>query len=435
MAIKVGNHMHETMENICTSLNNLSDAVKKQSHEGRLLVQAYGWHHPSLTRHDLAELPAQLSRQLKEANINDLDKELINTLSEIPNKLQLLENTTLPYMFNGNGYQAIPAYMATINWVSQIINPLIGFTIAKSATAIPTRLAKKIRSLKTQVDDISVNKKELEEQIETIKNATEAAESLPADLEDLKAAQKKIDDLLIKSIKESSKISELENESRVGETHIRECTNKSDKLVDQCEEAYRITTTKGLAGAFEQRASKLALSMWIWVIGLLFALVIGSYIGAIRLESLTKALTIPEPVLSSIIIQLFLSILSLGAPLWFAWLSTKQIGQHFKLSEDYAFKASVAKAYEGYRKEAARLDEAFEARLFSTALNRVEEAPLRLIDKESHGSPWQELISSEVFQTAMDNIPELKEKFINVAKGSLKKVIIKKEKTDSDKKP
>jgi chaperonin cofactor prefoldin len=428
--------MHKTMKNICTSLNNLSDAVKRLSLKGVLLIEVHGWEYPSLTEHDLAELPAQLSRQLKEANINDLDKELINTLSEIPNKLLLLQKITLPEMFNGNGngHRAISAYMATINWVSQIINPLIGFTIAKSATAIPTRLAKKIRSLKTQVDNISVNKKELEEQIETIKNATEAAESLPADLEDLKAAQKKIDDLLIKSIKESSKISELENESRVGETHIRECTNKSDKLVDQCEEAYRITTTKGLAGAFEQRASKLALSMWIWVIGLLFALVIGSYIGAIRLESLTKALTIPEPVLSSIIIQLFLSILSLGAPLWFAWLSTKQIGQRFKLSEDYAFKASVAKAYEGYRKEAARLDEAFEARLFSTALNRVEEAPLRLIDKESHGSPWQELISSEVFQTAMDNIPELKEKFINVAKGSLKKVIIKKEKTNADKK-
>lgn len=63
--------------------------------------------------------------------------------------------------------------------------------------------------------------------------------------------------------------------------------------------------------------------------------------------------------------------------MWFAWLATKQIGQRFHLAEDYAFKASVAKAYEGYRKEAARIDPEFEARLFGSALTRLDEAPLR----------------------------------------------------------
>ncbi|WP_214655585.1 hypothetical protein, partial [Vibrio anguillarum] len=115
-------------------------------------------------------------------------------------------------------------------------------------------------------------------------------------------------------------------------------------------------------------------------------------------------------------------VLSLGAPLWFAWISTKQIGQRFKLSEDYAFKASVAKAYEGYRKEAAKIDPVFEARLFSTALTRVEEAPLRLIDQESHSSPWQELLSSPGFQKALDTIPEFRDKFIEVAKEGLNAV-------------
>ena len=83
---------------------------------------------------------------------------------------------------------------------------------------------------------------------------------------------------------------------------------------------------------------------------------------------------------------------SVLAPLWFAWLATKQISQRFKLAEDYAFKASVAKAYEGYKKEAAKIDEEFEARLFNVALTRLEEAPLRLVDSVNHGSPTHEIV-------------------------------------------
>lgn len=83
---------------------------------------------------------------------------------------------------------------------------------------------------------------------------------------------------------------------------------------------------------------------------------------------------------------------SVIAPLWFAWLATKQISQRFKLAEDYDFKASVAKAYEGYKKEAAKIDEEFEARLFNVALTRLEEAPLRLVNSVNHGSPTHEVI-------------------------------------------
>jgi len=111
----------------------------------------------------------------------------------------------------------------------------------------------------------------------------------------------------------------------------------------------------------------------------------------------------------------FLAFASLGAPLWFAWISTKQIGQRFKLAEDYGYKASVAKAYEGYRKEAARIDKNLEARLFESALSRVEEAPLRLVENTSHGSPWHELASSSAFKDALSNIPEFRDKVLNLA--------------------
>jgi hypothetical protein len=149
-----------------------------------------------------------------------------------------------------------------------------------------------------------------------------------------------------------------------------------------------------LASAFDERAGDLKKSMRWWVCGLLFALAIGAWIGHERILILTTSLSAPNLNWGIIWIQIILSLTSVLAPLWFAWLATKQISQRFKLAEDYDFKASVAKAYEGYKKEAAKIDEDFEARLFNVALTRLEEAPLRLIDHKNHGSPTQELIES-----------------------------------------
>lgn len=187
---------------------------------------------------------------------------------------------------------------------------------------------------------------------------------------------------------------------------------QAKKLIDQCEAAYHITTTKGLAGAFDQRAEKLAWSMWTWVAGLVAALGIGSLIGSQRLDILSAALQATNPNWGGIATHVILSLLSVGAPLWFAWISTKQIGQRFRLAEDYAFKASVAKAYEGYRKEAARIDPEFEAKLFGSALARLDEPPLRLVETGNHGSPWHELANSDAVRRTFDAVPELQDKVI-----------------------
>jgi hypothetical protein len=100
-----------------------------------------------------------------------------------------------------------------------------------------------------------------------------------------------------------------------------------------------------------------------------------------------------------------LSLLSVGAPVWFAWLSTKQIGQRFRLAEDYAFKASISRAYEGFRREAARFDKDMEARLLGSALSRLDELPLRLVETDTHGSPWHELASSDLVKQALKVVP------------------------------
>ena len=144
--------------------------------------------------------------------------------------------------------------------------------------------------------------------------------------------------------------------------------------IDKCEEAFRTTTSKGLAGAFEDKARKLNASIRLWVAGLIAALGAGAVVGYTRLHALEAYLSNPNASGIKLTIQLILSILSVGAPLWFAWLATKQIGQRFRLAEDYEFKASVSKAYEGYRREAMQLDSDFSQRLLA----------MHLLDLKSH---------------------------------------------------
>ncbi len=410
--------MHESLELVCRYLDSLSAIVLRSWTDDRTLREVYGWHHPALTRHDLALLPAELAKRIRDACPQSLTAELQSRLQDVPRRLELLHADTVSQMFNGNGHQAVPAYTATIDWLGQILEPLLGWQTFQDNKAMPVQLAKRLRSIQAELDFLIPNKERVEEQIRLIQEATDAAESLPADLHSLKEARNAINKLSSETEQLYGKIDQRSKDATQALETISHQQVEAGKLVQQCEEAYRITTTKGLAAAFDQRANRLSNSMWVWVVGLVAALGIGAYLGALRVTLLSVAIAEKEPQWGVIWMHIALSILSVGAPLWFAWLSTKQIGQRFRLAEDYGFKASVAKAYEGYRREAARIDEAFEARLFSSALTRLEEAPLRLVEDISHGSPWHELVASEAFQKALGTVPELKDKFIELAKAT-----------------
>lgn len=411
--------MNPTLLSICDALDDLHTVVLLSSAEDRPLIEVHGWHHPCLTRQDLAGLPLALAARLREANTEKVEKELEARLKDVPRRLELLHPQTVPHMFNGNGHQAIPAYIATLDTLAIALQPVLGWQTLSDNKAMPAKLANRLRSLQVEIDTIVPNKDALASKVKQIEDATEAAESLPQDLQRLRDARTEIADLYKASNSQATQIGLNHGLSKSKVDEMKTCQEQAEKLVQQCEEAYRITTTKGLASAFDQRASSLAKSMWVWVAGLLVALVLGAIIGADRIQVLSGSLSAGEPLWGVIWMQALLSFLTIGGPLWFSWLATKQIGQRFRLAEDYAFKASVAKAYEGYRREAARIDAVFEARLFSAALSRLEEAPLRLVEGTAHGSPWHELISSQAFHSALDIAPALRDKFIEVAKAGM----------------
>lgn len=382
------------------------------------MTDAVGWHSPALTRHDLAALPRLLAKDLRNAGPESLDESLLPLVRDIPRRLQLLQANTLPQMFGGNSPQAVPAYVNTFVSLRTILSTLLDWQVVNDPKAMPAALARRVRSISAELEQLAPKKDALEAQISDIKRAHAAAESLPLDLQALAEARKTLAEAVEESTVKAKEAADNSIESQRRAEAMKKTNEEAEAVLKQCEEAYRASTSRGLAAAFDQRATRLGWSMVAWTIGLLAALAAGAYLGIERIQTLSTALSAPDPRWGAILMHSLLSVASIGAPIWFAWLATKQVGQRFRLAEDYSFKAAVARAYEGYRKEAARIDEAFEARLFDSALTRLEEAPLRLVENSSHGSPWHELVNSPAFARALDTVPELRDKLAEVSKSA-----------------
>jgi len=407
--------MNEQLEAVCRALDALGGSIISGWSGDQTFCEAWGWNCPAVTRHDAASIATSLAAEIRAADIQDVDEDTSDFISDLPRTLKLVQTQTIPQFWGGNNGAAYTAYIGTITSIRASLHPLLGWKTIPDPKTLPGHTIRKLKSIQAEVDAMAPNKDQLQRQLQEIAQAHTVAENLPLDLKALEEARQKVVSHAAAAEAATKRI-EIATEASIED--IRKARLNADeaaKLVAQCEEAYRITTTKGLAAAFDQRANRLGWGVSIWVAGLVCALASGSYLGAQRLEALTQVLSAPSINWASILLHAILSILSIGAPIWFAWLATKQIGQRFKLAEDYAYKASVAKAYEGYRREAARIDPEFEARLFASALTRLEEAPLRLVDSATHGSPWHEALSSSPIQRTIDAAPELRDRALALA--------------------
>ena len=433
--------MNQDVEKLCIALDAFATQVANTWGSDATMVEGIGWHSPALTRHDLSAFPRLLARDLRNAAPDELDDDQLSLVQDLPRRLQLLQGNTLPQMFGGNSPQAVPAYISTFVGARELLSSLLNWQVISDPRAMPGSLARRVRSIAAELDQLAPRKEQLESQIQDIRKAHTAAESLPIDLQALDEARKQLAKTLEFSRMMTEKISADSHSSRaraegIGkraqeiedilkntcakvDTLMKGHSLEAESVLKQCEEAYRASTSRGLAAAFDQRANALGWSMGAWTLGLIAALAVGAFFGVERVQTLTAALSAPDPRWGVIAMHTLLSLATVGAPIWFAWLSTKQVGQRFRLAEDYSFKAAVARAYEGYRKEAARIDPAFEARLFDSALTRLEEAPLRLVESSSHGSPWHELVGSDAFKKAVDAVPELRDKLADISRRAI----------------
>lgn len=339
------------------------------------------------------------------------------------------------------------------------LNSILSFVRIKDTGILPRKIQSDLFSYKDKIKKIDTDFTLVDEKIKLIVQAYDASIKLPetkrsldeADLEIKKirdeaaSNEEEIKRHVIESKSKSEEIDSYHESSKKTIEKIRnEFNNQSEELskyykekivsfegdaktlLDKCQEALRITTSYGLAGAFNDKANSLKNSIRLWVAALMVSLLIAGILGHSRLVSLEKIIQNGKLDSLTLTIEISLSIISLFAPLWFSWIATKQISQRFKLAEDYDYKASISKAYEGYRSESIELDNDFRERLFGNALTRLEEIPLRYVSNEDHSSPLMEIMNSPTIKDLLQKIGETPKSFIE-------KIINSKEQKEGDK--
>lgn len=357
------------------------------------LAQQWGWELPPLNRHELAKIPTSIARRISHISDNRLSSDSISAIGQIPAKVEYLQSSVIQQIYNGNGRAAIDSIRALADWiyaaVPELLSPVVDWQSVDEEKLVPTNLKRRIRGIEATIKLLEDRSVGLGEKIDLIDDAHAAAESLPTDLQSLQDASQEVGGYLTDSRENAAHVQKFHEDSRLIFKELKAYRDDVVKLVENCEDAYSAATTKGLGEAFAGRASELKSNVYLWVSGLVIALAAGVFVGNNRVNALSASINNPNISGAVVISNLLLAVIGIGAPVWFAWLATKQIGHGFRLAEDYAFKATVARAYEGYRREAVRLDEAFAKRLFSSALDRLDEAPLRFVELESHGSPGE----------------------------------------------
>ncbi len=371
------------------------------------------WTFPGLTRLELKEEAQSIIELIDEHGGDDVGHYEVR-LKDYERRLQHLQLHTIPQIW-GNASQAVPAFMFTMGGLRKALTPVLQQDKHLEAAVKLRKLAQQIRGLEAKLNKLNPRTTELVTMVERIEDAYHAADQLPTDLESLSEARADIEKLVKAAEKNSGHIESIREQADKLDQKLQQSNEVAESVLERCETAYSASTSVGLAAAFSERSKALSESMWWWVGGLVVALSLGSIFGSKQLSTLTELFKTPDVSMAVVALNLLLSLLSVGAPIWFSWLATKQVGQRFKLAEDYAFKASISRAYEGFRREAARFDKDMEAKLLTSALTRLDELPLRLVENTNHGSPWHELASSELVTQAIKTVPGFAEQVKNLA--------------------
>ena len=412
--------MSPILLDIKSKLNDIINQLESSISSDEALNYARGhWAFPGITKAELITETKSLISLIEDKGNDEVDDK-DGTLSRYLQALEFLKSHTVPEIWR-NANEAVPAYIITINALKTALEPFLIKDDSKELAIQLKNQRKRVRSLEATLNDLEPRTSPLKDMVSSIEQAHETAEQLPTDLESLREARKTIGQLVTESTADKTAVSNTKTKIEELQEELNGVSEEAQKVLKQCESAYSAATSVGLAAAFSERSDNLSKSMWIWVVGLVLSLSAGGYFGSAQLQKLLELMAQKDISSLSMSINFIMAILSIGAPIWFSWLATKQIGQRFKLSEDYAFKASVSRAYEGFRKETARFDKEMEAKLLSSALTRLDELPLRLVEAENHGSPWHELASSNIVKQAMSKIPSFPDNVKELARNAMNK--------------
>ena len=403
----------DAAEKIAISLDNLATKIESHDNDTKF-SEHWSWQSTTLSSSDLIYTARKIGEKIRSVDWKRADEDAQSVLDDLVGKVESAVDNNGPNLFAG--YAAPEALFTLLHSVDFQIESICDPSQVKQSLVIPASVLRSVNSANQRLEEAAAGIEGIENKITTINRAYDSAEKLPVTLEELAATLKEIEQAKQAAgrYEISSKKSSEDSASSVDS--LRRVGEEAEAILDKVKATYRAATSEGLAHEFTLRSDNLRKSMLIWVLVLIAALFASGLIAHER---------VPEIIASvegsgdwrGLVVKLLLGVTLIAAPVWMGWVATKQIGQRFRLSEDYAYKAALSAAYEGYRSEAVNLDPLFEARLFSIALSRLDEIPLRLIEKDVHGSPMHELLNSVEFKGAVEAMPALKDRVLRILGG------------------
>lgn len=383
------------LNEISGALDALGLQVINMIGDDRTFLEMWGWNLPVMNRHEFAEYirsPRGLIQRIDPEDVSDAD---MQRLSGIPHKIAQVRDNTIPNMSGGNSSSAYTVVTSLVETITLILEKYAAAPFDVQALAdkkiLPAKQINELRKMQEGIRRLGFESEDFAGKVAAIRAAHEVAEALPADVQSLEdargryeAAREELAAMVQKAEASQFRIEAIQSSMVAADEEAK-------KVVERANMAYSAATTVGLGQAFAERAKSLSQSINVLGGVLVAALTAGATITFFRVQRVQQLMVQPDINFDILWVNVTLTVLSVSAPVWLAWLVTRQIGQRFRLAEDYSYKASVAKAYEGYRAEAAFIDQDLTKRLFGIALDRLGEAPLRLVEKESPGSPAHEI--------------------------------------------
>lgn len=421
--------LHSCLTTFVTNLREAGDKVYGVSKELRTFAEIFGGRAPALDRNDLYSMAYSLAERIEKWGCGaTLSEDNISSFEALQGNFTHLNSNVIPNLYADAPYSV--AYVSTISGFEAIFNEVASnqWDVIEDEEMMPSKLLRRLTAQAARYDSIVGHLDDLEGKVKRINDAHEAADNFPADLVQIREWHAELTQIKKNAGTLENSIQQLAQQSQKAKADIDSSVNDANALVKQLKDLHRVGTSTTLAGAFQGKANSLVVSLWFWVAILGVALFGIYFLGHDRIADISKYMASEKVNWDGVWINVVLTVLSVSPAIWLGWLASKQVSQRFKLAEDYAYKASISNAYEGYRREAVGLDKEFQARLFGTALTRLEEIPIRLVDHSHHASPLHEFFNSIPFSDAMEQVRGFKDSFIDFLKADPRRDALEKAK-------
>lgn len=392
--------------------------------EERSLCERHGWTFPNFGKKEvLDECRSVLvfidSHKFEGDGADDV-------FADCRGRLEKWRKDSLRYLYDGNyGAKVFVNFFMTISYVKKSLTDLSPEFDSRTLQTQANGIKKRINALTTRITDCETKTTGIEAAVSRIVAADAAAQALPETLVSLQEAEKVASGAKDRAQEDCKEISLLREKAETCDTYLQTVSQRATKILEKCETALASSTSAGLARSFDDRKKELQNIGYFWTGGLVLALM--AAVGCIvwRADQIFALMDKGASVGGFVLFANFVvSIAFVGAPIWLAWVATKQIGYYFRLSEDYAFKATVSASYEGFRREAENQgDEEFTKKVLASTLDRYDEAPLRFVDTRVSGSPYQELIESPIVSKFLKTGPDAVRAIQEFAQERLEKAV------------